>query len=94
MAAAKEYLKRRAEYNVAHTKFSFTTVNPYASPHKDPITRWVKNTFTKAGMNTKMFSCHSCRSSASSKADNMGVDLDTILKMGCWIDNQHFESLC
>ena len=32
----------------------------------------------------KHFSSHSCRSSASSKADNMGVDLDNILKMGCW----------
>ena len=30
------------------------------------------------------FSSHSCRSSASSKADNMGVDFDNILKMGCW----------
>ena len=35
-------------------------------------------------MNTDIFSSHSCRSSASSKTDNMAVDLDNILKMGCW----------
>ena len=37
MAATKEYLKRRAEYNVAHTKFFFTTVSPYGPPQKDAI---------------------------------------------------------
>ena len=69
---------------IAHTKFLFTTVSPYGPPHKDTIARWVKNTLTQAGVNTNIFSSHSCRSSASSKADNMGVDLDNILKMGCW----------
>ena len=44
----------------------------------------MKNTLTQAVVNTNIFSSHSCRSSASSKANNMGVDLDNILKMGCW----------
>ena len=83
MAATKEYLKRRAEYNVAYTKFLFTTLSLYVPPHKDRIVRWVKNTLTQAGVNTNNFSSHSCRSSASSKVSNMGVDLDNILKMGC-----------
>ena len=84
MAATKEYVKCRAEYNIAHTKFLFTTKSPDGPPHKDTIARWVKNTLTQAGVNTNIFSSHSCRSSTSSKVDNMGVDLDTILKMGCW----------
>ena len=46
MAATKEYLKPRAEYNVAHTKFMFTTASPYDPPHTDTIDRWVKNTLT------------------------------------------------
>ena len=83
MAATKEYLKRQAEYNVAHTEFFFTTASPYGPPHKDTIARWVKNTLAQAGVNTKIFSFHSCRLTSSSKANNMGVDLDTILKMGC-----------
>ena len=91
MAATKEYLKRRAEYNVAHTKFLFTTVSPYGPPHKDTIARWVKNTLTQAGVNTNTFSSHSFRSSASSKTNNMGVDLDTILKMGCWSRESTFR---
>ena len=38
-AATKENLKRRAEYNVPHTKFLFTTVSLYGQPHKDTIAR-------------------------------------------------------
>ena len=82
MAATKEYLKRWTEYNVAHTKFLFTTVSPYGPPHKDTIARLVKHTLTQAGVNTNIFSFHSFRPSVSSKTDNMGVDLDTILKLG------------
>ena len=55
MAATKEYLKHRAEYNIAHTKFLFTTVSPCGPPHKDTIARWVKNTLTQAGVNTDIF---------------------------------------
>ena len=85
MAATNECLKRKTEYNVSHTIFSLlTTVNPYGLPRKGTLGRFVKNTLTQARVNTKSFSFFSCRSSVSSKADNMGVDLDTILKMGCW----------
>ena len=82
MPATKEYLKRRTECNVAHTKILFTTISPYGPPHKDTIARWVTHTVTQAGVNTNI-SSHSCRSSASSKANNMGADLDTVLRMGC-----------
>ena len=91
MAATKEFLKRRTEYNVAHTKFLFTTVSHYGPPHKDTIAIWEKNTLTQAGVNTNIFSSHSCRSSASSKVDNMGVDLDNILKMACWSQQSTFR---
>ena len=91
MAATKEYLKRRAKYNVNHTKFLFTTVSSYDPPHRDTIVRWVKNTLAQAGVNTNIFSSHSYRSSASIKADNMGVNLDTILKMGCWSQQSIFR---
>ena len=65
MAATKEYLKRRAEYNVTHTKVLFTTVSHFGPPHKETIARWVKNTLAQAGMKTNIFLSHSCRSSAA-----------------------------
>ena len=63
MASAKEHPKRRVEYNVARTKFFFTTVTPYGQPHKNTIARCVKNTLTQAGVNKNIFSSHSSRSS-------------------------------
>ena len=87
MTATKEY---PTEYNVAHTKFLITTISPYGPPHKDTIARWVKNTLTKSS-SEYIFSSHSCRLSASSKANNMGLDLDAILKMGCWSQQSTFQ---
>ena len=88
MTATKEY---PTEYNVAHTKFLITTISPYGLPHKDTIARWVKNTLTKSS-SEYIFSSHSCRLSASSKANNMGLDLDIIQKWGAGVNNQHFGS--
>ena len=68
MNATNQYLKRRTEYNVAHTKFLFTTLSSHRAPHKIKIARWVKNTFSKAGLDANIFSSHNCNSSGSSKA--------------------------
>ena len=82
--ATNEYLKRRSEYHVAHTKFLFTKVCTYGPLHKHTVARWVKNTLTQAAVNTVFFSRHSFRLSGSSKTENVGVDFYNILKMGCW----------
>ena len=55
MAATKEYVKRRAQYNIAYTKFLFTTVSPFGPPHKDTIAGWVKNTLTQEGVTSDIF---------------------------------------
>ena len=91
MDATNEYLERRAECNVAHTKFLFTTASPHGRPHKNTIARWVKNTLTKVGMTTKIFSFHWSRPSASSKSENMDVNLDNILKMDCCSQRSTFR---
>ena len=75
-----KYPKRRVEYNVV----------PYV-PHKGTIARWVRNTLTQAGVNIKIFSSHSCRSFASSKVENMGVDLNNIQKWVTGANNRHLE---
>ena len=80
MDATNEYPKRRVEYNVV----------PYV-PHKGTIARWVRNTLTQAGVNIKIFSSHSCRSFASSKVENMGVDLNIIQKWVTGANNRHLE---
>lgn len=59
-------------------KFLLSHVSPYGPPHKDTIATDGPETEN----NTKTFSSHSCTSSGSSKAENMGADLEDILKMG------------
>ena len=46
--------------------------------------------YTHISRSEYIFSSHSYRSSASSKANNMGVDLDYIIKMGCWSQQSTF----
>lgn len=77
MNSTNEYLKRTAEYNVAPTKiFTFPCKPLWATSQRHNSYKWARNT------NTKTFSSHSCTSSGSSKAENMGADLEDILKMG------------
>ena len=45
MAATMEHLKHRAEYNVAHTKFLFTTASSYGLQHKDTIAKTIHRIF-------------------------------------------------
>ena len=90
MAPTKGYLRRRAQYNVAHTKLLFATVSSYDPTHKETIVRWVKSSMAQAGVNT-FFSFHSCRLSVSSKGDSMGEHLNNILKTGCWSQQSIFR---
>ena len=82
MAPTKGYLRRRAQYNVAHTKLLFATVSSYDPTHKETIVRWVKSSMAQAGVHT-FFSFHSCRLSVSNKGN--------ILKTGCWSQQSIFR---
>ena len=55
MSATNEYLEHRAEPKISYIKFLLTAVTPYGPPHKDTVARWVKNSLTKARVNTNFF---------------------------------------
>ena len=48
------------------------------------IAKWVKNILSEAGISMQIFSSRSCRSSDSSKAKDVNIDFDNIVKIGCW----------
>ena len=50
--------------------------------------RWVKNSFTLN--NIIDFSPHSCRAASTSKAKNMEVNIDEMLKRVCWKNLKNF----
>ena len=45
-----------------------------------------------AGIDTQVFTAGSCRSASGSKANKIGVPLDTILKFGSWSQSSTFYS--
>ena len=68
----------------------------YGKPHKavssETIPRWIKDEFSKAGVNTSVFKVHSCRSASSSKARDAGISVPEILKKvgKVYILSKHF----
>ena len=51
----------------------------------------MKNILSEAGISMQIFSSRSCRSSDSSKAKDVNIDFDNIVKIGCWNQQQTFR---
>ena len=64
-----------------------TTVKPLKKASKDIIFLWVclcLRSMSEAGINSGLFTSHSCRSASTSKATEANIDLQTILKSANW----------
>ena len=48
------------------------------------LARWLKDTMTEAGVDSKVFKAHSTRGASVSKADSMDLPMEVILKEGRW----------
>ena len=66
------------------TALFLTTVRPYKGASGDTFAPWIKNTRQEAGINTGLYSPHSCRSAATSKANASGTSITTILQSASW----------
>ena len=55
------------------------------------IARWVVNVLKEAGVNVSVFSAHSTRSAASSKASDKGLNLAEISKAAGWSNAKTFR---
>nr|CAI5841752.1 unnamed protein product [Callosobruchus analis] len=63
---------------------------PYRRVTKNSISRWIKDTLRKAGINTEIFKPHSTRHAATSAALKKGVQVETILKAAGWTQANTF----
>lgn len=63
----------------------------FRKPHREvtsqTLSRWVKSTLESSGIDTSLFTAHSTRHAATSKAFRSGVSLDTIRKTAGWSAN-------
>ena len=84
----------------AYLSRSFTLRGPFVKlfSHKEPhhpvtvstISRWVKEALRLAGINTEIFSSHSTRSAAVSKAKSLGLSMAEINRAAGWSNSRTF----
>ena len=87
----KEYVARR-ELKVGKeiTKLFISLSAPYHGVSIDTLRRWIYDLFSGSEL-LKTFTPHSCRSAATSKAKKLNVDMEEILKQGCWKNMKTFK---
>ena len=59
-------------------------VKPHRAASADTLARWVKTCMGESGIDIGKFSAHSCRSSSTSKASFIGVNLKDIMRAAGW----------
>ena len=81
-----DYVRRRGE--IEDTQLLITYGKPRKPASIDTIRRWVKELFKE--VNIVDFTPHSCRSASTSKALQLNIDIEAILKQGCWKNEDTF----
>ena len=83
-----EYLER-TEYLRTGNRLLISTIKPHKAVTKDTVSRWIKYTMKKAGVDS-VFKPHSIRAASTSKAKFAGVPLQTIIKTAGWASAKVF----
>ncbi|CAH0549561.1 unnamed protein product [Brassicogethes aeneus] len=84
----KCYLDKTRQLRNDDNKFLIITCKkPYKNANPQTISRWIKLTLGKAGLDTSIFSAHSTRHAATSAAQRKGINLDIIRKTAGWSDS-------
>ena len=86
-----EYIRRTDNLRQEHAQLLISFVKPYKPVSKDTITRWVKGTLLKAGIDVSTFTAHSSRAAATSYGANTEAKLDDMLKAAGWSSAQTFS---
>ena len=83
--ALNEYHKKMKEWiSKSDSKLFRSVLKPHKQITKSTITRWIKEVLKLSGIDTTVFQAHSIRAASSSKAHNMGLSTNDILKKGNW----------
>ena len=86
MSALDEYLNRTEEWRRMNNEAQLLL--SYIQPHKQlvpsTISGWLKNVVNFSGINVSLFTAHSTRFAATSKASASGLSVIEILERGTW----------
>lgn len=78
------YLDQTRQLRQSQQSLFISFKKPYREVTSQTLGRWVKDTLKKCGINTEVFTAHSTRHAATSKAYKSGISLDTIRKSAGW----------
>ena len=87
ISCLREYLTRRDKLVGLNMRLK----KPFKGAAIDTMRRWVKDIFILN--NIVDFSPHSCQAASTTNAKNMEVNIDEILKRGCWKNRKTFSSV-
>jgi hypothetical protein len=87
----KIYIKRTLDLRGKEKQLFLTLKKPYKAASQDTLSRWVKTTLDKVGVNIEKFKAGSTRAAATSKAKACGGTLEEILKAGGWSKETTFS---
>ena len=77
------YLERTSEVRGTETGFFLISRPPFTAASRDTLRRWTKDLLAAAGVDLTIFSPHSTRSAASSKAA-LNMPLSTVISAVGW----------
>ena len=84
------YLSRSFKLRGPFVKLFISHTEPHSPVTVSTISRWVKETLKLAGINTDIFSSHSTRSAAVSKAKSLGLSISEINRAAGWSNSRTF----
>ena len=84
-----EYLKRTKDLRTGE-KLLVGIIRPHGPVAPSTVARWIKTTMLYSGIDTKIFSAHSTRGAATSRAVFDNVPITSIMKTAGWSREQTF----
>lgn len=87
-AALLAYIDKTSSLRKCETLF-IGLKKPHLAVGPQSLSRWIKRTLGDSGLDTAVFSAHSTRHAATSRARSLGVSIETIRNTAGWSDNSN-----
>lgn len=82
------YVRKTSTLRTSNQDKLFISVRkPHSNISSQRLSQWIKDTLKMSGLDTSIFTGHSTRHAATSKAKTLGISLDVIRKTAGWTDS-------
>lgn len=88
----KEYLRRTSQHRLNNTQLILSYSKPFKPVKSNTVSRWIKTCLFSSGIDTDLYTAHSVRSAAVSKAKSRKVPIDDILAKAGWSNVRTFAA--